>query len=104
MQVAAVVDPKVEAAYTKQIDDLFSQWGGRAPQTEMVLPTTQQTGDGASGDGPDPVSSSGQTRGAATPKMAPARGDEASQVLIPAGRVPSPGNPFPFEAKTAETE
>ena len=86
VQVAAVVDPKVEAAYTKQIDDLFSQWGGRAPQTEMVLPTTQQTGDGASGDGPDPVSSSGHTRGAATPKMAPAHGDEASQVLIPAGR------------------
>jgi intracellular multiplication protein IcmE len=85
-RVAAVVDPKVEAAYTKQIDDLFSQWGGRAPRTEMVLPTTRRPGDGAAGNGLDPVSSSGHTRGGATPKVAPAHDDAVPRVLIPAGR------------------
>ena len=48
---ATVVDPKAEAAYSKQIGDLFSQWGGRLPQTDIVLPATgpEATGDGAPG-------------------------------------------------------
>ena len=43
---ATVVDPKAEAAYSKQIGDLFSQWGGRMPQTDIVLPASDQEKDG----------------------------------------------------------
>ena len=42
---ATVVDPKAEAAYSKEIGDLFSQWGGRMPQTDIVLPASDQDND-----------------------------------------------------------
>ena len=40
--VQAVVDPKAVEAYNKQIGDLFSQWGGRLPRTDVVLPPTER--------------------------------------------------------------
>jgi len=38
IRVAEAGDPKAEEAYSKQIGDLFSQWGGRTPRTDIVLP------------------------------------------------------------------
>ena len=36
--VQATVDPNAVQSYNRQIGDLFSQWGGRLPQTEVVTP------------------------------------------------------------------
>ena len=84
---ATVVDPKAEAAYSKQIGDLFSQWGGRPPQTDIVLPATgpEATGDGA----PGTTSVHGAATGVRNTSMAiPAasRAADAGKILIPAGR------------------
>ena len=84
---ATVVDPKAEAAYSKQIGDLFSQWGGRPPQTDIVLPATgpEATGDGA----PGTTNVRGAANGVRSTSMAiPAasRAADAGTILIPAGR------------------
>ena len=34
-----------QQAYSNQINSLFSQWGGRMPRTDVVLPATQADGD-----------------------------------------------------------
>src|SRR5207253_5587595 len=51
IRLAAAGDPKAEEVYSKQIGDLFSQWGGRTPHTDIVLPPTEEDGAGTSGDG-----------------------------------------------------
>ncbi len=83
---ATVVDPKAEAAYSKQIGDLFSQWGGRPPQTDIVLPATgQAAGDGA----PGTTSVRGAATGIRSTSMAiPAASHaaDAGKILVPAGR------------------
>jgi intracellular multiplication protein IcmE len=35
---SVAANPQAVADYTKQIGDLFSQWNGRAPETDVVLP------------------------------------------------------------------
>ena len=55
IRVAAAGDPKADEAYSKQIGDLFSQWGGRAPRTDVVLPPSDENGRGASEDEPAPA-------------------------------------------------
>ena len=84
---ATVVDPKAEAAYSKQIGDLFSQWGGRPPQTDIVLPAAgpEATGDGA----PGTTNVRGAATGVRSSSMAiPAASHaaDAGKILIPAGR------------------
>jgi len=85
--VQAVVDPKAVEAYNKQIGDLFSQWGGRLPRTEMVLPPSERADD------PNAADPSGNTGTGTTARSAPAatpaslRSDEQTgRVLVPAGR------------------
>ena len=86
--VAAVVDPRAGEIYNKQINDLFAQWGGRAPRTDVVLPPAEQNG----ADPADPVASragpgSGRTaRDAASALPVSTHPVDAGQILIPAGR------------------
>jgi intracellular multiplication protein IcmE len=79
-----VIDPKAEAAYSKQIGDLFSQWGARMPQTDVVLPASDQDSDGKGASNARRVA--GETPTA--PRAAPAvsRTTERATILIPAGR------------------
>ena len=66
-----------EAAYGKAIGDLFSQWSGRMPRTDIVLPATGNgvSGNGVSGNGADPPSPATSDRPAAPlpPSFVPTR-------------------------------
>ena len=85
--VQAVVDPKAVESYNKQIGDLFSQWGGRLPRTDVVLPPTERASDGNAADQPDNVGTGTSTRSAPAVTPASLRSDEApGRVLVPAGR------------------
>ena len=86
--VAAVVDPRAGEIYTRQINDLFSEWGGRVPRTDVVLPPSEQSGP----DPADPSASRARTGAGGTPHDAgsalpvathPA---DSGRLLIPAGR------------------
>ncbi|MBN9560476.1 MAG: hypothetical protein J0H14_07060 [Alphaproteobacteria bacterium] len=87
---ATTVDPTAEEVYSKQIGDLFSRWGGRAPRTDIVLPPSDQGSAANQADGPAPRggSSPAASRPAASPVPVPvsARGAEAGTILVPAGR------------------
>lgn len=86
---ATTNDPVVDQGYHKQIDELFSKWGGRVPRTDVVLPPTeQQQGDAAADDPPAPRRGAPSRAGAvATPVATPiAAREEAGTLLIPAGR------------------
>jgi len=75
----AAADPKADQAYSQEIGDLFSQWGGRAPRTDVVLPPP---------NGKDAPSHGGTTDAPANPPpagTAPAAA-LASEILVPAGR------------------
>lgn len=85
--VQATVGPKAVETYDKQINDLFSQWDGRFPRTEIVTPPSEAAGGAAGTDGPDgaPRGTSAHDAGSITP--ASARPTEiTTRVLIPAGR------------------
>jgi intracellular multiplication protein IcmE len=43
--VQAIVDPKAVEAYNNKIGDLFNQWGGRYPKTDVVLPPAEPATD-----------------------------------------------------------
>jgi intracellular multiplication protein IcmE len=81
---ATVVDPKAEAAYSKEIGDLFSQWGGRMPQTDVVLPASDQDKDGQGTSNTRGLASS--ARAAPTAVPAASRAADPGTILIPAGR------------------
>lgn len=85
---ATVVDSKAVEGYNKQIGDLFSQWGGRLPRTELVTPASDNPDDPA-GTAPTsrtPVASTVRDS-AATPVAPSTRAADAdSHVLVPAGR------------------
>jgi hypothetical protein len=77
----------VEETYSKQIGDLFSQWAGRTPRTDVVLPPSDESGTGATDDASDrraPASSTSRKAPLPAPAMAPATA--AAEILIPAGR------------------
>ena len=79
-------NPQAVANYTKQIGDLFSQWSGRAPETDVVLPPPAPS-NGSSGDEAQPAPAAVGTstgRPAATPVASVAK--DPGTVLIPAGR------------------
>lgn len=84
--VQAVVDPNAVQVYNKQIGDLFIQWGGRAPRTDVVMPASEQGGNSAAIFA-DSRAATATMRGSATPTSVSSRPDDVSpQVLIPAGR------------------
>ncbi|MDE1905067.1 MAG: hypothetical protein KGH75_01270 [Rhodospirillales bacterium] len=83
--VAAVsANPQAVAAYNQQITDLFNQWGGHAPETDVVLPpSTVQTASDQStaAHGSQAADPPGKANGGSSTGT-PATGI----VLIPAGR------------------
>jgi intracellular multiplication protein IcmE len=103
IRVATPGDPKADEAYARQISDLFSQWGGRAPRTDVVLPPADGNGDAAPDD-PEPAPSASSPRAgsvgkagdrrdpkSSTSRNAPAPASSApaaaaAEILIPAGR------------------
>jgi len=87
IRVAAAGDPKAEEVYSKQIGDLFSQWGGRTPHTDIVLPPTEEDGAGTSGDGGEGRAPAGaSSRKAAPPAPVASHPADPAEILIPAGR------------------
>jgi intracellular multiplication protein IcmE len=87
IRLAAAGDPKTDEAYSKQIGDLFSQWGGRTPRTDIVLPPSEEDGAGATGEGGESRAPAGATSRKGSPPV-PAASPVADPVviLIPAGR------------------
>jgi intracellular multiplication protein IcmE len=86
IRLAAAGDPKAEEAYSKQIGDLFSQWGGRTPHTDIVLPPAEEDG-GTSGDGGESRAPAGATsRKAPPPAPAVPHAADPVEILVPAGR------------------
>jgi intracellular multiplication protein IcmE len=82
--IAVTSNPQAVAAYNQQIADLFSQWGGHAPRTDIVLPPSQtqaasdqSTASAHGGAAADPAS--GASTGASNTTA-------SSTVLVPAGR------------------
>jgi intracellular multiplication protein IcmE len=85
-----VSDPQQQTAYTAAINGLFSQWNGRPPATDVILPPPALSANGTnSGAG------SGSGPGAAeqrAPGASPDASDDpdpsttAEHVIIPAGR------------------
>ncbi len=76
-----------QQSYQNQINNLFSQWGGRMPRTDVVLPAAPSDGDGP--DGTATSSSPGvstRTRGASAAAPVVSRGEDPGRVLVPAGR------------------
>lgn len=83
---ATTNDPAVDQGYHKQIDELFSKWGGRLPRTDVVLPPTEQQQGGAAADDP-PARRGTQAPSRAGAVATPiAAREEAGTLLIPAGR------------------
>ena len=85
--VQAAVDPKAVENYKKQIGDLFSQWDGRYPHTDIVTPPSaaDDSAPGADGSGVAPSRTSVHNTGSITPAAArPA--ETTTRMLIPAGR------------------
>jgi intracellular multiplication protein IcmE len=86
IRVAEAGDPKAEEAYSKQIGDLFSQWGGRTPHTDIVLPPSEEDGAGTSGDGAEGGAPAGSVSRKAPPLPAASHAADPVELLIPAGR------------------
>jgi intracellular multiplication protein IcmE len=84
--VPVTANPQAVTAYSKEIGDLFSQWGGRAPETDVVMPPPA-TPSGA-------TAPQGQPGGAAVQASDPAPSvtpvstapHPAATILVPAGR------------------
>jgi intracellular multiplication protein IcmE len=82
--VASPADTAAEAEYRRQIGDMFSQWGGHVPRTDVVMPPASGQG---SNDPPEQHSASntaGTVRGAAALPVSDRA--EQGQILVPAGR------------------
>jgi intracellular multiplication protein IcmE len=95
IQLAAASDQKVDEAYSRQIGDLFSQWGVRAPRTDVVLPPSDEGSNTAPDEVPNahaPASagsqkaSPDQVRGRPLPPPGAAPTAAVTEILIPAGR------------------
>jgi intracellular multiplication protein IcmE len=87
IRLAAAGDPKAEEVYSKQIGDLFSQWGGRTPHTDIVLPPSEEDGARTSGDGAEGRAPAGAaSRKAPPPLPAASHAADPVEILIPAGR------------------
>lgn len=76
--------PQQVNMYSQQINDLFNQWGGRAPETDVVLPPSTPTTQNAS-------FASGSSKGTQAADPPPKSGSATGQpstgtVLVPGGR------------------
>ena len=83
-----VSDPQQQAAYTTAINGLFSQWNGRPPVTDVVLPSLPRPSNGVAAGATSPSGGAAGSTGGAT-QDPPGDSDPAStneHVLIPAGR------------------
>jgi len=78
VRLAAAGDPKADQVYSQEIGDLFSQWRGRAPRTDVVLPPAVAKEAPTRGSTADPPEEPAPMPG--TPAVA------ASEILVPAGR------------------
>jgi intracellular multiplication protein IcmE len=82
------VDQQGQPLYSKQIGDMFSQWGGRVPRTDVIMPPSQ----GDAGDPPDTSAPSGaglssRARSAASAALpVSTRAADQGDILVPAGR------------------
>ncbi len=88
-QVAATApEPQAQQQfYTNQINGIFSQWGGRMPRTDVVMPVTRPDGDNP--DGSAQASARGintRTRDAGSAIPAARTDEDPGRVLVPAGR------------------
>ena len=83
---APAADPAAQQAYTRAVQDLFQQWGGRAPRTDVILPPEREAP--ASDDVPSsrPSSAPSRVRDVASPLPVSSRSDTAN-ILVPAGRM-----------------
>jgi intracellular multiplication protein IcmE len=85
---APAVDQQGQPLYSKQIGDMFSQWGGRVPRTDVIMPPSQ----GDAGDPPDTSAPSGaglssRARSAASAALpVSTRAADQGDILVPAGR------------------
>jgi intracellular multiplication protein IcmE len=88
--VTVTANPQAVAAYSKEIGDLFSQWGGRAPQTDVVMPPPSSQagasppagqGDGTATQAADPPASATPVSAAAQPGIPAGRGIYAHPIL-----------------------
>ena len=85
---APAVDQQGQQLYSKQIGDMFSQWGGRVPRTDVIMPPSQSD----AGDPADSSASSGagpSSRGRPAPPSAlpvSTRAADQGDILVPAGR------------------
>lgn len=79
-------DQQAQQVYAKQITDMFSQWGGQAPHTDVVIPPTQQDGTGPGETAAQRRPLHSRNGDAATVLPASAKADKEGQLLIPAGR------------------
>lgn len=86
IQVQAVVDPKVQENYRRQIDNMFSQWGGRYPKTDVVLPPAEPVSGGAADPDGRATATASSSSGDAASRVSARSEAEATRVLIPAGR------------------
>jgi intracellular multiplication protein IcmE len=84
IRVAAVADPQQQAVYAKEISDLFSQWDGRAPETNVILPPRELPAERSADGAVSPATSASPAVARVTQASAP--DGDAPQVLIPAGR------------------
>jgi intracellular multiplication protein IcmE len=85
---ATAPDPQAQQqSYANQINGIFSQWGGRMPRTDVVMPVTRPDGDDP--DGSARASAPGtntRTRDAGSAIPAARNGEDPGRVLVPAGR------------------
>jgi intracellular multiplication protein IcmE len=79
-------DQPMQQAYARQINDMLSQWGGRAPHTDVVIPPTLQDGTGPGETAAQRRLPGGLHGDAASVLPVAAKADQEGQILIPAGR------------------
>ena len=78
-------DAQSQQVYAKQIGDMFSQWGGHAPRTDVVISSPSRQDSPGANDPPD-GRVGGRSGDAASAMPVSTKTAEAGDILIPAGR------------------
>jgi intracellular multiplication protein IcmE len=73
-------------AYTNQINNLFAQWGGHLPRTDVVMPPAQPGADDPDAMAAPSAGISTRARGAAPTLPVGSGAVDHGQILVPAGR------------------
>ncbi len=79
-------DPKLTKLYDEAAARLISQWGSRAPATELALDTTAAAAKGGAEEANRPSVATSHSQDLASSIAARAAGSDSSIVLVPAGR------------------